>query len=63
MKLTPHFTLEEFEFSEMAIRFRIPNHANHMHLKNLKALCVHTLEPIRERIEKPVNVRPTPGNP
>lgn len=56
MKISPHFTLEEMEFSQLAVSLQIPNHANETQCLNLKALCQNVLEPLREKIGGPVFV-------
>lgn len=47
MKLSEHFTLEEFTFSETASRFGINNEPSPTELENLKLLCTNCLEPLR----------------
>jgi hypothetical protein len=47
MKLTQHFTLEEFVYSDTAKRKRIDNTPSANVLKNIQALCQEVLEPAR----------------
>lgn len=47
MKLSEHFTLEEFVYSETAIRKGIDNAPNESVEANLLALCRDVLEPAR----------------
>lgn len=49
MKLTKHFTLEEFTRSQLAIRHGIVNEPSPEQIENLRQLCIHVLEPIRIR--------------
>ncbi len=44
LRLSPHFTIEEFDCKDAA-RTRVPAAA----IPALKELCVHTLEPLREK--------------
>lgn len=48
MLLSSHFSLNEFTKSYTATRLGIDNSAPPEVVENLKALCVHVLEPIRE---------------
>lgn len=60
MKLTQHFTLEEFTRSQTAARLGIDNtlnpafFADSVVIANLKNLCTQVLEPLRRRIDKPI---------
>ena len=56
MNLTPHFTLSELTHSGAAIRAGIDNMPHEEELANLKRLCTTILEPIRDLVDKPVNV-------
>lgn len=47
--LTPHFTLEEFVRSGVAIRHNIANTPSTHVVNNLRLLCEHVLEPLRHR--------------
>ncbi len=55
MQLSPHFTLEEFTRSSTATRLGIDNRLdssvaeNQSIVHNLENLCIHVLEPLRER--------------
>jgi len=49
MNLSPHFTLEEMIKSQAGDRAGIDNMPSAAHREALRALCVHVLEPIRER--------------
>ena len=46
-KLSEHFDISEFEYSETAIRNNIPNIMGDKELTNAVNLCVQVLEPIR----------------
>ena len=48
MKLTSHFTLSEFTYSETAQRKNIDNTPSPNAIANIKALCEEVLEPARE---------------
>ena len=54
MKLSEHFALSEFTKSATARSHGIKNEPAPEQVENLKALCVHTLEPLREKIGLPV---------
>lgn len=56
MKLTTHFTLEEFIRSNTATRLKITNLPNKQQIANLLELCREVLEPIREAYGKPIIV-------
>lgn len=56
MKLTPHFSLHEFERSAVAERYGIKNVAPATAVENLTALCRYVLEPAREKYGKPIIV-------
>ena len=48
MKISRHFTLQEFTLSQTAVRFGIDNTPSDAVIENLKNLCENVLEPIRE---------------
>lgn len=50
MKLSAHFDLEEFTFSETAARFAIDNTPDDGEIQNLAILCEEILEPLREKV-------------
>lgn len=52
--LTPHFSLLEMCESRTAKRYGIVNVAPPEAVENLRALCRHTLEPLREALGLPV---------
>jgi hypothetical protein len=56
MKLSEHFTLEEFLISSTASKYNIENIATLEHTSNLKYLCEKVLEPLRNYIEKPIYI-------
>lgn len=56
MKLTDHFTLEEFTRSETAERLGIRNVPSEQAIANLKKLCQNVLEPLRTYSGCPVIV-------
>ena len=52
--LTPHFSLEEFVKSSTARDHGINNTPPQEAVENLRALCQHTLEPLREALGLPI---------
>lgn len=58
MKLTENFTLEELIYSQTASSLGITEQYNPPALvvQNLKELCIHVLQPLRDRIGMPVGV-------
>lgn len=54
ISLSPHFELHEFTKSTTARDYGINNEPSAEHVENLRALCVHTLEPLREALRLPV---------
>ncbi len=56
MRLTQHFTLEEMTASDVAKEFKIKNEPNARQISNLVHLCANTLEEIRFKLKKPINV-------
>ena len=54
ISLSPHFSLSEFTKSATARSHGIKNEPAPEHVENLRALCVHTLEPLREALGLPV---------
>ncbi|PZC48508.1 MAG: Uncharacterized conserved protein YcbK, DUF882 family [Chloroflexi bacterium] len=55
MKLSEHFTLEEFTKSQVAKRYRIDNIPSPGGVENLKKLCLHILEPVRKYYNRPIS--------
>ena len=54
INLSPHFELREFTESATARKYGIVNEPPAEAVENLKALCVHTLEPLREALGLPI---------
>lgn len=54
MNLTQNFTLEELIASENAKRRNINNTPDQEQIKNLKRLCREILQPIRDRLQRPL---------
>ena len=52
--LTPHFALLEFTESQKARKYGIDNSPPVEAVENLKALCLNTLEPLRQALGLPV---------
>ncbi|MBR3478112.1 MAG: DUF882 domain-containing protein [Bacteroidaceae bacterium] len=56
MKLTKHFSIEEFERSERAKRLGINNTVPKALRPNIQALCENVLEPVRNHFEVPIHI-------
>ena len=56
MLLSPHFTLAEFTRSATAQRHGLENHPTPEVINNLRLLCEHILEPLRQHLGCPVRV-------
>lgn len=56
MKLTKNFELKEFTSSPTAKKYNISNTPPELVVENLKSLCEHILQPIRDKVEKPVEI-------
>lgn len=56
MELSQHFTLKELTHSNTAIRKGIDNTPSQEVINNLKELCVNVLEPLRQKLGKPLRV-------
>lgn len=54
MNLTKSFTLAELTLSQEAARSGLPNKPTEAHIANLRALCENILQPLRDRVRKPV---------
>ena len=52
--LSPHFLLKEFTESATARKHGIVNVPPPTAVENLRALCIHTLEPLREALGLPI---------
>ena len=56
MKLSDNFSLLELTKSQTAERKGIDNTPSPEHQENLKLLCTHVLQPVRDRFERVVSV-------
>jgi hypothetical protein len=56
MYLSPNFTIAEMTVSQEAVRRGIPNLPKQEHIANLQKLCNEILEPLREKIGRPIVV-------
>ena len=56
MKITEHFSIEEFERSETAKKRGIDNTVPNRLLPNIQALCENVLEPLRQHFDEPVYI-------
>lgn len=51
LRLSPHFTLEEFTRSQTAARLHIDNTPSNLEISRLSVLCIYLLEPLREYVQ------------
>lgn len=56
MKLSEHFSLDEFTLSQTAVRNGILNVPDEFAINNLKALSLNVLEPIRKALGKEIHI-------
>lgn len=56
MKVSEHFTLAELTFSDTANRAGVDNTPSDHEIENLKRLCTHILEPLRDIVGKPIHI-------
>ena len=56
MKLSPNFSLNELTKSQTAERKGIDNTPSAEHQENLKSLCTHVLQPVRDHFGQVVSV-------
>jgi uncharacterized protein YcbK (DUF882 family) len=56
MNLSKNFTLEELTISQEAARSGLPNKPTVEHVENLLALCENILQPLRDKVKRPVIV-------
>lgn len=56
MKLSPNFSLAEFETSQTAARRGIENKVPQRYIPRIKALCRNVLQPLRDHLGRPVVV-------
>ena len=54
IQFTPHFTLQEFVVSKTVRDHGIKNEPAEEHVECLRALCGHTLEPLRTALGLPI---------
>jgi uncharacterized protein YcbK (DUF882 family) len=54
MKLSQHFSYQEFIKSQTALRKGINNEPDDTQLYNMKMICLNILEPIRTTFDRPV---------
>lgn len=54
--MTPHFTLAELTVSQEATRSGLKNVPDALQEQSLMLLCAHVLEPLRERVKRPIIV-------
>ena len=55
-ELTKHFQLSEFTRSATAQRRGLPNEPSDEVITNLRLLCEHVLEPLREHLGSPIHI-------
>lgn len=56
MTLSEHFTLTEMTVSQEAARSGLKNAPDALQIESLRHLCKNVLEPLRERVKRPVVV-------
>lgn len=56
MKLTKNFSLDELTQSNTATRLGINNEPDEQTIQNLKLLCEHILQPLRDAIGTPIRI-------
>jgi len=56
MQLSENFTLAEMTFSQTAQRRGINNTPSQTEINNLRRLCIHVLQPLRNHFQRPVIV-------
>ena len=56
MKLSENFTLDEMTVSQEAVRAGLKNAPNAQQVAALRALCETVLQPLRDRIKRPIVV-------
>lgn len=54
--LSNNFTLDELTVSQEAARSGLKNAPDALQIESLKSLCEHILQPLRERVKRPVVV-------
>jgi hypothetical protein len=54
MRLSDNFSLHEFTRSQTATRLNIDNTASDQVIKNLQALCLGVLQPVRDYFQRPM---------
>ena len=54
IQFTAHFALSEFVVSQTARNHEIKNVPSPEQVENLRALCIHTLEPLRHALDLPI---------
>ena len=55
-QITKNFTLAELIYSATAVKKGINNKPTEEHYKNMVSLCKNVLQPLREKLGKPINV-------
>ena len=55
-QITKNFTLAELIYSATAVKKGIDNKPTEEHYKNMVSLCKNVLQPLREKLGKPINI-------
>ena len=55
-QITKNFTLKELTYSATAVKKGIDNKPTEEHYKNMVSLCKNVLQPLREKLGKPITV-------
>ena len=56
MQLSENFTLTEMVFSQTAARLGIDNTPGPVEIENLRSLCLHILQPLRDSLGTPIRI-------
>ncbi|MEW4466311.1 D-Ala-D-Ala carboxypeptidase family metallohydrolase [Parasphingorhabdus sp. JC815] len=56
MRLSPHFSLAEFTYSDTAQKRKIDNTPTKGHIAKMTQLCENVLEPVRAHFNRPVRI-------
>lgn len=56
MNLSENFTLDEMTVSQEAVRSGVRNEPGEQHVEALQALCATVLQPLRDRLKRPIVV-------
>lgn len=55
-QITKNFTLKELTYSATAVKRKIDNTPSEIEYKNMVNLCEHILQPLRDKLGKPISI-------